>query len=78
MLTSPGHDILGSLLFLRKWNSPGCVPMSDVLVVAGFLGMVIAPCVVALHASLAEEGPELGYAATYRRLRARLIDTLRI
>lgn len=52
--------------------------MSDVLVVAGFLGMVIAPCVVALHASLAEEGPELGYAATYRRLRARLIDTLRI
>ena len=52
--------------------------MSDLLVIAAFFGMVFAPCAVALHASLAEEGPELGYAASLRRLRARIVDSLRI
>jgi hypothetical protein len=52
--------------------------MSDFLVIAAFFGMVFAPCAVALHASLAEEGPELGYAASLRRLRAHVVETLRI
>ena len=52
--------------------------MSDIFVITAFFGMVFAPCVVALHASLAEEGPELGYAASLRRLRAHIVDTLRI
>ena len=52
--------------------------MSDILVITAFFAMVIAPCAVALHASLAEEGPELGYAASLRRLRARIVDSLRV
>ena len=52
--------------------------MPDFVVVTAFLTMVFAPCFVALHASLAEEGPELGYAASLRRLRSRIVDTLRI
>ena len=52
--------------------------MSNFFVVAAFAGMVFAPCAVALHASLAEEGPDLGYAASLRRLKAHVVDTLRI
>ena len=48
------------------------------LVVLAFLLMLMSPCAVAMHASLAEEGPSLGYAASYRRCKARLIDAFRV
>ena len=50
----------------------------DLMVMLAFFLMVMSPCVIATHASLGEEGPDLGYAESFRRLRAHLIETLRI
>lgn len=43
--------------------------LNDVMVILAFGMMLFSPCLVALHASLAEEGTGLGYATTYFRLR---------
>ena len=40
--------------------------------------MVLVPCVVALHASVQEDGPTLGYLTSLRLMRGKLIDLLRV
>ena len=50
----------------------------DSMVILTFGAMLFSPCLVALHATMAEEGTDLGYAATYFRVRGWFIEMFRI